>query len=852
MLNRLSYFRKGNSLCLIVFLSLCTTFYATTDLKAQSYAPKKLKTEQGGLNRRKASERQRKKKSKGTEKRKSKGLQKAYYKKKSNQTQHPGNIWLDPKPKDFTAIKERVERNPSRTKLKTQKSRKSYFRASSNKTHKSFGSEIVKRQNPKLNYKYSSKAIISNSGNNKIKSPKKNYKKSSRTMQRHKGNIFLQPEAKKKDFNEIKARVDRNPGRTMAKQQNRQKGRAISNSALTQSYRGDINVKAKKGKRQTYKYDSKAIQNSPGSLRARNLKSAESRRKVNSASSAGFSGDLVLPSRNHKRLSNEYNSKTIQKSKGTMRRPPKTPGPQYTASYRGDLKSNDKLGKKQWDKYNANRQAQYSGDLNAKKYNKKTRGNPLISQNFGGIKVYTRGKQRRLSNEYNSKAVQKSKGTVRRPPKTPGPQYAASYRGDLKSNDKLGKKQWDKYNANKQAQFSGELKANKIIKKPRGNPMMSQNLGGIKVYSRSNQKRLEKRDSKITGNYSGNIRARSKKSRNQELQGKSLNLAEYRGEIRSKSSKGKVAQSYGTTYSGNVRAKSRKHKNQELEGKSLNFTGYEGEIAVLSKRKQDKWMMKDSRRIGTYSGNIAGVLPKKRKQELEGKSLNLSEYSGNIKVKNQGRSGSRQPNTNADMAAYQGDVVITARDRKKLEYEYMSRIQHNYSGEIKQKRYSKWLDGRKSRSNTMANFQGNIKITNADMNKNTYEHKSKEMSDFQGNIKMTRSDLKDKQYEHMSKSAHNFSGNLRVKTNSAREKYYRNISDRNQQITGNFRTKTRLAKDIEEQIASAKIHNYQGGPKTSLFTRIWLNLFDKTGKLEKVDDKTREPKYDSREYKIWY
>ncbi|MCK5206371.1 MAG: hypothetical protein KAI99_13205, partial [Cyclobacteriaceae bacterium] len=85
----------------------CAIFCVQTDLLAQSKPPTKLKTEQTGLKRRKYSEKERKRKSKGNVKRKNKGLQKAYYKKKSNQTQYPGNIWIDPKPKDFTAIKER-------------------------------------------------------------------------------------------------------------------------------------------------------------------------------------------------------------------------------------------------------------------------------------------------------------------------------------------------------------------------------------------------------------------------------------------------------------------------------------------------------------------------------------------------------------------------------------------------------------------------------------------------------------------------------------------------------------------------------------------------------------------------
>ena len=270
------------------------------ELYAQSNAPTKLKTEKGGLKRRKASERERKTYSKGNVKRKSKGLEKSYYKKKSSQSNFPGNIWLDPKPKDFTAIKERVEKNPSRTKLKAQKNRESYFRASSSQKNKSFGSAYIPRQNNKLNYKYSSKAIMSSKGNSKAISPKSNYRKSSRKMQNHAGNIFLQPEATKRDYNEIKARVEKNPGRSMAKQVHRQKNRAIANASLTQTYRGDINVKAQKSKELSYKYDSKAVQKSSGELKARSVKSAESLRKFNSASSANFNGDIVLPSRNSK------------------------------------------------------------------------------------------------------------------------------------------------------------------------------------------------------------------------------------------------------------------------------------------------------------------------------------------------------------------------------------------------------------------------------------------------------------------------------------------------------------------------------------------------------------------------
>jgi hypothetical protein len=702
--------RKERFLLLIGMTLFIAFLLVQEDACAQSNAPTKLKTEQGGLKRRKFSEKQRKRKSKGTVKRKGRLLEKNYFKNKSSQSNFPGKIWIDPKPKDFTAIKERVERNPSRKNLKASKNRKSYFRASSNQKNKSFGSAYVPRTNNKLSYKYSSKAIMSSKGKRKMSPPKKNYRKTSRKMQNHSGNIFLQPEATKRDYNAIKSRVEKNPGRSMAKQMNRRKNTAIANASLTQTYRGDINVKAQKSKRLTYKFDSNTIQKSGGNLKSRSVKSAEQRRKFNSASAAGFNGDIVLPSRNAKRLRYAYMSKVSQKNGGNMK-PAKSPGPQYTSNWRGNITSNDKRGKKQWAKYETKRQTQFSGNLRAKKNQAKYKG-----------------------------------GTVG-----------------------------------------------------------TQSIGGVKVYSPSQQKKYQKYTSGASSNYAGNIRLMSKKSRN-----------------------------------------------QALEGKSLNSSGYEGDIAVLSKKKQDRFMSRNSKISGNYSGNIKSSNPKYKAQEMQGKSLNYSEYRGNIKVKRQNEGDRMQPRINRNMAAFQGNIIVTAKDRKKLEYEYLSAVQHNYKGEVNSKKYSKWLDGRKSRSNTMANFEGNIKVPVRDFKDRQYEYKSKEASNFEGNIKITQRDMKERQYQHMSKSAHNFSGDVVVRSNYAQKRYYKNISDRNQQILGNYRVKTGFAKDIQQQITSARVQNYQGGPKVSFFTRLWLKMFDKSGKLEKIDYKTKKPKYDSREYNIWY
>ena len=115
---------------------------------------------------------------------------------------------------------------------------------------------------------------------------------------------------------------------------------------------------------------------------------------------------------------------------------------------------------------------------------------------------------------------------------------------------------------------------------------MTQNIGGIKVYSQNRQKKYMKRDSRISGNYSGNIQAMSKKHRNQELEGKALNSTQHAGNIRTNSKSKKAGASYETTYVGNIRSMSKKTRNQVLQWRSLNSTQYEGNIKTNPKAKK--------------------------------------------------------------------------------------------------------------------------------------------------------------------------------------------------------------------------------------------------------------------------
>jgi len=262
-------------------------------------------------------------------------------------------------------------------------------------------------------------------------------------------------------------------------------------------------------------------------------------------------------------------------------------------------------------------------------------------------------------------------------------------------------------------------------------------------------------------------------------------------------------------------------------------------------------MSRDSKITGNYSGNIKSLNSKNRSQQVEAKALEYSEYSGSIRLKRKDVSGTRPPGMNAEMKNYQGDVIVVGAKRRKVQYEYLSKTQHNYSGEINAKAYSGWSDDRKLNSNMMATFQGNIKVTPAERRKAQEEYMSNEVHSFKGDIKLTRAQIDKRHQEHMSKVAHNFEGNIKLPRTS-KDKYFRSLSERNQKFVGGFTARTRMAKDMDEKALSARVHNYEGGAKTSWLNRLWLNLTDRGDKLEKADNRTRKPKYDSREYKIWY
>ncbi len=130
---------------------------------------------------------------------------------------------------------------------------------------------------------------------------------------------------------------------------------------------------------------------------------------------------------------------------------------------------------------------------------------------------------------------------------------------------------------------------------------------------------------------------------------------------------------------------------------------------------------------------------------------------------------------------------------------------------------------------------------------------SKITGSYQGNMITKSQKAKNQELEGKSLNISQYIGNARVRKPWLQRKYDRDISDRNQMAKSDFRMKSKYYRDLEDQIRSAKVQNWEGGYKTAMITRLWLRLFDKgSAKQKKKDYMMKKPKYDTRECEIWW
>jgi hypothetical protein len=338
--------------------------------------------------------------------------------------------------------------------------------------------------------------------------------------------------------------------------------------------------------------------------------------------------------------------------------------------------------------------------------------------------------------------------------------------------------------------------------------------------------------------YKGDFTQTSPKAKQRQRKYVSMLSAKYRGNFSGRRSA--PSSNSASNYRGDVKTKGQLSLRRNDKFKSKPYSKYNGELSLrrsnrtpaanpfISRYQGDLIAISASQRRRTNNFNsklIASFAGETRRQGQVKYASTVSRYSGNVDAGKLRKSAKSTKGKSGLISAFQGNIAISAREREKADYKYTATI-NRYRGEINQRVYANRQDRSRSKSEATAAYQGNI---NATLFK-----------------------LRDRQYEHQSRNIGNYRGNLTVRRQSAQNRYDRRLSARNQRIEGNLRAKTQWALRFQQRSLTARVSNYEGESKTGFFNRLWSSLFDNNGKQIKADNKVKKPKYDSREYKIWY
>jgi hypothetical protein len=396
--------------------------------------------------------------------------------------------------------------------------------------------------------------------------------------------------------------------------------------------------------------------------------------------------------------------------------------------------------------------------------------------------------------------------------------------------------------------------------KARKNTQITQRYGGdVKVYSRRMQDNWTRRDSKLTGNYKGTRWIPNAKMQKQEREGYSLLQTQEEGNVkvfRKRHQERWFRKDANITgnYSGENLALKEKYRRQELQGKSLNASQHSGAVKVYPKRSQDRWFRKDAKITGDYDGQLIVKKDKYQRQELQGKSLNASQYDGNVVIRKEKSRKNQLHSKSLKSSQYAGNLKVYPKWMQDRWHQKDSKITGSYQGNlwvIKEKYKRQQLEGK---SLNASQYEGFIKVYPKWMQDRWFRKDARITGDYKGNLLVLKPKYRAQQMEGKSMNVSQYRGKTKIRTALGNKYYYRNISDRNQLALGNFRVKSRFYRDLEHQVISARVHNYEGGPKMSLFNRLLVNVFDRNAEdtLRKKDNRMKKPQYDTREAEIWY
>jgi hypothetical protein len=679
----------------------------------------------------------------------------------------------------------------------------------------------------------------------------------------YQGNIWLQP--KGMDTKGMQSKTERNPSRKNLRAFRAQQNTNRRSSAAMQKSLGGSPV-SRENKSLAYKYYSKRSQSYQGNRPAAAASKpdrSQTRRQTTSP------GNLKLKPRS---MARDYNairertepnpSRTRQISEKQQQSRMKKQSGQIQQST-GNIPVVRK--EKQLLREFKSKQQLQSGTLKARDVKNRNAASRNISRSSSAYSGEMPGTDRKAVEQWSrseskrmlrySGAIKSSshKAAIRNRQSVSG--QASAYQGDFKARSRQMKSREGKYSSQMVSGYSGDqkVKQGRLTANYRMRSQgQQQHTGDVPVFSKRDRKLHYEYQSQTSQNFSGNLKSRKRVS-----------------------SSGMASRMQGgaPSYQGDVKALSSKQKEYKYQYLSKHEQGFQGNIKTRSSGSRGQ---AGSQHL--YQGELKGPTYKDRQLNYQIMSRQAQTYPGSIRQYSEKSDNKYLSRISAQQHQHAGEVPIKAQKEKRLEYEYSSQLMHNFQGNIKMgkkqdlnrlhKRLSKdnhlnpgSLKARslnqqnryhEERSKNEQNFQGNIKVRHQDQQVKNRIRQQKIMGNYQGDIVIPVKKQRELTAEYMSKVAHNYKGDNRGMSQKEKARYYRETSARNNQITGNYRLKTRFVRDREFEILSARVQNFQGGPKTSTFNRWFHRIFDNGDKAQKAEYKSKKPRYDSRERDIWY
>ena len=211
-------------------------------------------------------------------------------------------------------------------------------------------------------------------------------------------------------------------------------------------------------------------------------------------------------------------------------------------------------------------------------------------------------------------------------------------------------------------------------------------------------------------------------------------------------------------------------------------------------------------------------------------------------------------NLSIQLSGYQGDALIRKKDIAPGG-SHRDKTIGSFQGDTRIRK-NRIAPGGSHRDKTVGSFKGLVVIPSRPAQRKSYEKVSSEHNQFTGHIRQLRPYQREKINENKAYYIGGHRGWLRVPTPKAQTRYHKKLASQIHQHPGDIRVKRR--KPGENMHPS--VHHLARVGKASYEQkerhrkrRIWFtHIFKSKEQPQHLKEKTRKPRYDSKETDIWY